>query len=174
MKKLLSILMIVVLAFASMLVFVGCGEESGLPEAPKGYKMYENDEIYFAYPESWTNTEIRGYVQLKPSAGGNNITVAKSQYDSTFDNMTVDTFNQHLLPSLVQAGASVSNVKVEHDTTKGFDITVVTYDASYSTISMKQVIYMFKLGEAIYTISINEVVDDLTLIQTVFNTLAIK
>lgn len=174
MKKFISISMVLILLVSSMLVLVGCGGKAQLPEAPNGYLWYENDDIYFAYPEALQKTEQGTYVQLSPKDGGNNITVARGAYDSSFDNMDVEAFRTHLKPALTQAGMVISNEKVTHNNEKGFDIAVITYDISYIGVSMEQMLYMFKVGNYVYTITITALSNAEDMIETLFDTLTLK
>ena len=174
MKKALSILLALTLLLGSMMIFASCGGSFQLPEAPNGYQWYENSDIYFAYPDNWSKSEDDGYAQLSASGGGNNIVVSVSDYDSTFDNMTVETFRTQLLPMLEQAGMTVSGEKVTHNTEKGYDIAVVTYKITYMGISMYQTLYMFRVNNSIYSITVTELTRDSALIETVFDTLNVK
>lgn len=174
MKKLLSISMVLVVILASLLIFVGCAGGSKLPDAPEGYVWYENSDFYFAYPDSWQRNEANGMVQLMPKAGGNNIVVTTSPYDSTFDNITVKTIEENLKPGIEAQGMKMSNIAVAHDTTKGTDIAIVTYDISLSSFKMGQTLYMFRVGNTVYSVTLTEAVEDLTFVRTVFNSLTLK
>ena len=174
MKKRFLIFLLVALMLFSVIALSSCKEEVNIPDAPKGYIMFYNSEIYFAYPENWISQTINEVTRLMPSVGGNNITVSKGEYHSNLDNLTVDSFNKYLLPSLTASGLEVSNLTITHDLTKGFDIATISYDTSTNGINMKQTIYMFKAHDGMYNVMITEVTDDLSLVRTVFNTLGIN
>ena len=174
MKKLLSISMVLVVILASLLVFASCAGGASLPEAPDGYTWYENNDFYVAYPEAWQKNEENGMVQLAPSAGGNNIVITTAAYDSTFDNITVETIETYLQPSIEAQGMEMTNIAVEHDTTKGSDIAIVTYKITLQSFSMDQTLYMFRVGNTVYSVTLTEAVEDLTFVRTVFNSLTLK
>ena len=174
MRKILVMSLAVLLLFSTALMLAGCINGNDQPVAPKGYTWYENQDIRFAYPDSWTMKEENSMVQLVPASGGNNIVVTKSQYDATFDNISVKTVEDLFKPQLELQGLSMSNIAVAHDTSKGTDVAVVTYDLSYQGMKMEQTIYMFRIDDFVYSITITEAVEDLALVQTVLNTLTIK
>lgn len=173
MKRRFLLFLLVALMTFSALALSGCKAENSIPDAPNGYQMYYNNEIYFAYPSLWESQTINGVTRLMPSAGGNNITVSKGEYHSNLDNLTVESFNKYLLPSITSSGMQVSNLTVKHDSTKGFDVSVINYNASITDLNMKQTIYMFKVNNGMYTIMVTEIIEDLSLVRTVFNTLGI-
>ena len=174
MRKTLVTLLNLTMLLISVLIISGCALKSNLPDAPKGYTWYENEDIYFAYPEKWKQTEENSMVQLKPTAGGNNIVVTKGQYDSTLDNISVETIEALFKPQIEAQGMKMTNIAVAHDKSKGTDIAVVTYDLSYSGIKMEQTLYMFRIDNYAYSITVTEAIEDLALVQTVLNTLTIK
>lgn len=176
MKKILSILTVLVIVFASLLAFAGCGDTSEftLPEAKSGYTWFENDDIYFSYPEAWVRTELYGLIQFAPANGGNNIIITTSDYDPTFDNITVETVNTSLKPALEADGVTMSNINVVHDTKGETDIAIITYDVTYSTYTTNQTLYMFKVGEKIYSITLTEATKDASLVSTIYNSLNLK
>ena len=174
MKKALSIILSLTLLFSSVIILASCGNSFQLPQAPNGYLWYEDSDIYFAYPEILEKTESGNYVQLSPKEGGNNITVAKGTYNSTFDNMTVETFREHLKPGLTQAGLTITNEKVTHNEEKGFDIAIVTYDVSAQQIEMEQTLFMFRVNNYIYTLTVTSISEAEEMIETLFETLNVK
>lgn len=173
MKKILSLFIVLILILSTMLVLSSC-QGGKLPEAPDGYLMYSDNHIYFAYPETLERTDNGNYVQLSPKDGGNNITVAKGAYDSTFDNMSVETFRTYLKPGLTQAGMTITNEKVTHNTEKGFDIAIVTYDVYAYNVNMEQTLFMLKAGNLVYSITVTSLTDAEAMINTLFETLNLR
>ncbi|MBQ7353722.1 MAG: hypothetical protein IJW54_06965 [Clostridia bacterium] len=173
MKKLLSLLTVLVLIVSTMLVLASC-QESKIPDPPEGYLMYSDNNIYFAYPENLIKTDNGNYVQLSPEEGGNNITVAKGAYNSSFDNMSVETFRTYLKPGLTQAGMTITNEKVVHNTEKGFDIAIVTYDVYAYQINMEQTLFMFRVGDLVYTLTVTALNDAEAMIDTLLETLNLR
>ena len=98
MKKLLCLLLAMTMLVGSLFVLSACDKKEDkeseetvavdAPEVPAGYKLYENDYVYFVYPENWETRDMSGITVLVDAATGNNITLAyepKSDLYKTMD-----------------------------------------------------------------------------------------
>jgi hypothetical protein len=136
---------------------------------PEGYELYSNGAISFAYPKGWTKQDAA--VVLLIGDNGNNITVSWEAKSDLYENMTLDTFNTTLKPVYEAMGITVSNVKIEKKETNGLKVLQISHNTTNNSVSMKQTQYTVAQGDKNYTVTVTEVVSDVELVTTVFNTL---
>ncbi len=145
-------------------------DENKEPTIPDGYKLYDNGDLCFAYPEAWVVTDSS--LVIIASESGNNITVAYETKSDFYKNMTVDEFMSVLEPQFAAMGQNVSNVKVEQLTNDiGTYVTKISLNNTYSGITMAQTMYVVAAGTRNYVVTVTEVTADSTLVSTVFDTL---
>ncbi|MBP3333300.1 MAG: hypothetical protein J6M35_04555, partial [Clostridia bacterium] len=145
-------------------------EENKEPTIPAGYKLYDNGDICFAYPEAWVTQDSS--VVILTSESGNNITIAYETKSDFYKNMTADEFMSVLGPQFAALGQSISNVKVEQLTNDiGTAVTKISLNNMYLEINMKQTMYVIASGMRNYVVTVTEVNADSVLLDTVFNTL---
>ena len=142
------------------------------PTIPEGYKLYDNGNISFAYPDDWTITD--GSTVLITAGAGNNITVVYEAKTNMYEDMTMDDFNEMFVPAYEAMGMTVSNASV-NSTTNDNDvkITKISYKATASGVTMKQTLYITTAGQRTYTVTVTETTNDATLVKNVFDTLTI-
>lgn len=141
------------------------------PTVPDGYKMYDNGDIRFAYPEAWIVNDS-SIVLISSENGGNNITVAYEDKTDFYDDLTAEEFMSVLAPQFSLLGQSVSNVKVEHPTNEvGVKLTKISLKNTASGVTVNQTLYVIASGARNYCITVTEVTTDTKLVNTVLNTL---
>jgi hypothetical protein len=134
--------------------------------------MYVDGMITFAYPKNWTR-KSGTVVELDSKSSNNNITVANEPKNVIYDTMTVEYFNKEIKPVYDEIGFKVSNVKIERWRTNGEKVTIISYDAKYRSMSMKQTQFVMHSGSRTFvvTVSIYTPESDPGLVQTVYDTL---
>ena len=190
MKRLLCVLLASLILISSMFAFASC-ESSDVddndekedvddkkednskkePTVPDGYKMYDNGDIRFAYPEAWKVSD-GSVVVISSENGGNNITVAYEDKSDFYDDLTADEFMSTMGPQFSALGQNISNVKVAHPTNEvGVKLTKISLNNTVSGINMKQTMYVISSGSLNYIVTVTEVQADTKLVNAVFNTL---
>ena len=177
MKKILSFTMALVMVCLSAFVFVACGGDDDYTTneptpIPTGYKKYENSDIYFGYPSSWTETTESGVTVLMGTQNTNNVTVASEKKTNLYDDMDIAKYNEVIKPQLEEQGLTVSNVSIEKVTNKtGVKIIKIGVDVSIYGISMHQTQFILSTKKTTYCVTVTEAVSDPTLVENVFETL---
>ena len=140
--------------------------------APEGYKMYQYEDIAFAYPEDWTLSNQYGVlVIIRDTDSGNNITLAAEPYTGLYDNMTVEMFNQYIKPQYDSLGMTLSDINIEKETVNGLDVTVIGHITRYSGQTLYQTSFYFTVGDVTYAIAVTENPPEPGLAGTVFNSI---
>ncbi len=141
---------------------------------PEGYKLYENDDISFAYPEDWEVTDGSTVIITDLLNGGNNITVVYEPKTDIYDDMEISDFNEMFKPVFEAMGMNVTNPDVDSATNdNGLKMTKIAYSASTQGIAMKQTLYITTVGSRTYTVTVTETTSDAELVENVFDTLAL-
>ena len=179
MKKIALALAVLLLLTLPLAVMTSCGsDDADTPkeiieaEIPAGYVAYENGDIRFAYPESYTKQD-GSTVLLIDSTTGNNITVVYENKTDYYDKMTLEKYEEEMIPQFEAMGMTITNPSLEHlnNPTTGAAITKVTHRAVYSGASMKQTMLVLTAGQKTYTVTVTEVVGDGNMLNAVINTL---
>ena len=200
MKKFLALLLCLLMVCTS-LVIVSCEEDEDKPSAettrtettteetakaettteetteatsvvPTGYQLYDDGELCFAYPKTWTKT-VGSTVILQNTSTGNNITVVYEAKTDYYEKLTKSTFQSELKPVLESLGMSISDetvTQVQND--NGMKITEIVYLATAQGRMLKQTMLITTVGERTYSVTITEMQTDDTLNQNVFDSLA--
>ena len=154
------------------LTLSSCTNEPVEVPIPEGYQVYDNGAISFAYPEGWTKTDGSTVILTNPDGSGNNITVVYENKTDLYATMDVEGFNDKIKPSLEAAGMSVSNVSVtQTENAGGFDLTKMSYSASFSGVNMTQTLYILNTKDKTYVVTITETTPDTALKKNVLDTL---
>ena len=172
MKKLISLLLSLVLSIGCALSLTSCSATP--PEVPEGYVLYENDDLSFAYPEGWVSQKGSITILASSLSGGNNITLAYEEKTDAYEDLTVESFNTLLKPSLESIGMSISGIVITEEKTNNVELTKITYDATVGNMKVYQTLFITTVGENTYTITITELNKDSKLVDTVFKTLYSK
>lgn len=185
MKKILSLVLALLMMVSAMFAFASCEspdvddkdekeenkEENKEPTVPDGYKMYDNGDIRFAYPEEWMVSD-GSVVVISSENGGNNITVAYESKSDFYDDLTADEFMSTMGPQFSALGQNISNVKVAHPTNEvGVKLTKISLNNTVSGVNMKQTMYVISSGNLNYIVTVTEVQANTKLVNTVFDTL---
>lgn len=173
MKKTISMLLLLALTLCSVLAVSSCTADTP-PEIPEGYKLYENSDLSFAYPEDWSMQSGSVVMLINPAGVGNNINVVYENKTDAYDDLTVESFNESLKPAYEAMGMRISNVAVSHETTNNVNYTKLSYSATVSGTKMKQTALIATIGNYTYSITITETNADAELVETVINTLYSK
>jgi hypothetical protein len=194
MKKLLCLLLAMTMLMGSLFILSACDEKdkkdkddegesteevvASAPDVPKGYALYENDHIYFVYPEKWTPNSLgdNAGALILDGTTGNNITAVGEVYSNIYKDMTVESFNSLIKPSLDSQGLSVSGVKISQvKNARNTELTKISYTVKNAAgTSMKQTIYVVASGDLNYAINVTEVKSVSGLLDTVFNSIVSK
>ena len=188
MKKIaltLSVLLVLVLALA----LTSCGETTETTtetattttepvittEAlPEGYVRFDNGDISFAYPESFTKTD-GSTVILSDGTNGNNITVVYEDKTDYYEKMTTADYATDLRPAFSSMGMTIKGYSVDQiKNAKGTSLTKIAHTASVSDITLKQTMLVITAGEKTYTVTVTEMVNDAALVNNVLNTLSLS
>ena len=141
-------------------------------EAPEGYKMYQYEDIAFAYPENWILDELYGVlVLIRDTDSGNNITLAAEPYTGLYDNMTVEMFNQYIKPQYDSLGMTLSDINIEKETVNGLNVTVIGHITRYDGQTLYQTSFYFTVNNVTYAIAVTENPPEPGLAGTVFNSI---
>ena len=139
---------------------------------PAGYKMYQYEDIAFAYPEDWILDELYGVlVLIRDTDSGNNITLAAEPYSGLYDNMTVEMFNQYIKPQYDSLGMTLSDINIEKETVNGLDVTVIGHITRYDGQTLYQTSFYFTVNNVTYAIAVTENPAEPGLVETVFNSI---
>lgn len=200
MKKFISLMLVFILVLGSLAVFTACDSSDDESDdknpsktkavttvattasttaaattgvvIPDDYKLYKNNDISFAYPESWVETDA-SVVMIQNTENANNITVAYEAKTDMYKNMTKDSFNNTIKPVYDNLGMVVSNVNVSHKTNNGIEITVISHNTTVNNATMKQTQYILDGGSRTYTVTVTENVADSELVENVLKTLTL-
>ena len=190
MKKILSLILALLMMVSAMFTFASCESSDAddndekedvddkkddnskkEPTVPEGYKMYDNGDIRFAYPEEW-KVDDGSVAVISSKNGGNNITVAYENKTDFYDDLTADEFMSTMGPQFSAFGQNISNVKVAHPTNEsGVKLTKISFNNTVSGVKMNQTMYVIASGSRNYIVTVTEVTTDAELVNTVFNTL---
>ena len=181
MKKFLSIFLVLVLVLSALSVFAGCVDKDDdkddkkdnkkdnttvvttteavttAPQAPAGYKLYNGDGFYIAYPETWADSGLTSMILFQNASTGSSFNIVSEAKTDVYDNMTVASFNSTYKPIYEQMGMNVSNAKVDYETIDGVKVLNLSFDAVMNGVSMKMAQFVFTLGENTYSITVSEV-----------------
>lgn len=150
-------------------------EKSPSLRYPWGYRLYESDDLCFAYPAHWTQQE-GSVVLLMPAGGGNNITVAYEPKTDFYRNMTLAQFETIFRPALESMGVHPQNPSVEQTVNEKYiPVTRISYTTVQSGVEMTQTILIFDSRERTYSITVTVVArtPDDELVENVFDTLTL-
>ena len=179
MKKSITRLLAVLLVLGCVLALAACDEKSsGKPYTlAEGYKLYENDDLSFAYPSSWTLTD--GSTAMMVGTNGNNFNVvyetANEENTDAYENMTEDTFMDLMGEMLQGMGMTLSGVEVETKTNDGgVEMVVCTYDATYAGKEMSFCQYLIVGEDKHYTITATAVVPMDDAVEELFKSIRLK
>ena len=197
MKKTMTRLLAVLLILGCILAMTACGDKDDDKQTDKeestsasveegknkeytlaeGYKLYENDDLSFAYPSSWTLTE--GSSPIMTSSNGNNFNMsyelANKENTAAYKSLTKDTFMDLIGNMLVAMGMTVSGVEVETKTNDGgVEIIVCTYDATYVGKQMSFCQYLIVGEDKHYTITATAVVPMDDAVEELFKSIRVK
>ena len=145
MKKILSLILALLMMVSAMFAFASCESSDAddndekedvddkkddnskkEPTVPEGYKMYDNGDIRFAYPEEW-RVDDGSVAVISSKNGGNNITVAYEDKSDFYDDLTADEFMSTMGPQFSAFGQNISNAKVAHPTNEaGVKLTKIS------------------------------------------------
>ena len=140
--------------------------------APDGYKMYQYEDIAFAYPENWILDEQYGVlVLIRDTDSGNNITLAAEPYSGLYDNMTVDMFDLYIRPLYEEMGMTLSDINIEKETVNGLNVTVIGHITRFSGQTLYQTSFYFTVDNVTYAIAVTENPPEPGLAGTVFNSI---
>lgn len=170
MKKLLCLLLAMTMLVGSLFVLTACddkdkdekeSEESvavEAPEVPAGYKLYEDDYIYFVYPDNWEKREVSGITVFVDAVTGNNVTLAYEPKSDLYKTMDLEKFNSTFVPVWKQQGMTVSDIKITNsiENALGFEITKYTYKATQSGNKMTQEMYIIPSGGRNYVVNVTQ------------------
>lgn len=190
MKKILSLILALLMMVSAMFAFASCesfdadgnDEKEDVddkkddnskkePTVPEGYKMYDNGDIRFAYPEEW-KVDDGSVAVISSKNGGNNITVAYEDKSDFYDDLTAEKFMSTMGPQFSAFGQNISNVKVAHPTNEaGVKLTKISFNNTVSGVKMNQTMYVIASGSRNYIVTVTEVTTDAELVNTVFDTL---
>ncbi len=186
MKKLLCML----LAMACLLALVACdsGTESNETEPsttpatekvlvtqPDGYALYEKYGVVFAYPEAWTKTDASVAIVQDSSDSGNNITVVSEPKNAMYDSMTLESYNETMVPVYEAMGCVITDVKVEHVTNDhGLKLLAISFTNTMSGVTMKQTQYVATIGDTSVTVTATFVKGDDAFVGVMYETLRAK
>ena len=191
MKKLLCILLSLAMILGGIFTLCSCSSEKdesssdsgnatgNATEAtksaiPDGYKKYDNGDISFVYPSDWKKTEGSITKIINPTGSGNNITVVYEAKNTIYETAKEADLKSLFVESLGATGMTVSNFKLtktKNDNIK--NIVKITYSASMNGVTMKQSLFIVTVGSKTYTVTVTETTPDTTLVNNVFNTLAV-
>ena len=144
------------------------------PTIPEGYKLYDNGDISFAYPDDWTKTDGSTVMLMNPTGAGNNITVVYEAKTDIYDDMTISDFNDMFKPVFEAMGMTITNPSVSNSTNdNGLKIAKISYTVSSSGVNMKQTMYIMTVGQRTYTVTVTESTSDAALVKNVFDTLTL-
>ena len=179
MKKSITRLLAVLLVLGCVLALAACDEKSsGKPYTlAEGYKLYENDDLSFAYPSSWTLTD--GSTAVMVGADGSNFNVAfviaNEENTDAFENMTEDTFMDLMGETLESMGMTLSGVEVETKTNDGgVEMVVCTYDATFAGKEISFCQYLIIGEEKHYTITATAFVSMEDAVEELFKSIRLK
>ena len=185
MKKILALIMALIMLCLCAFTFVACGDDDKDDKddkdvtttkeptpIPAGYKKFDNGDIYFGYPESWSKMEQSGVSIIMGTTNTNNITVAGEAKTDLYENMDVDEFDTLIKPQLTAQGITVTNVAISNvQNDNGAKITKITLNASVQGITMKQTMLILSTDDKTYCVTITEATTDSDLVSNVFETL---
>lgn len=144
------------------------------PTIPEGYKLYDNGDISFAYPDDWNRTDGSTVMLMNPTGAGNNITVVYEAKTDMYEKMSVTEFNAQMKPAFEAMGMTITNVAINHsENGNGLDITKISLNNSYANVNMKQTMYIMTVGQRTYTVTVTEATSDAALVKNVFDTLTL-
>ena len=183
MKRLLAAILALVLVCMGAFALSACNTEDEAEASetkvepkpapvPEGYKEYNNGDISFAYPDSWTLTDSSTVLITETADGGNNITVAYEATNGVYKDITKEKYVELVKPTLDAMGMKVSNVCITQ-TKNEYDqgITKINQTMTVASISMTQTLYILNSNGRTYTVTVTEVKKDATLVNNVFDTL---
>ncbi len=187
MKRFLCTVLALLMLFSSMFILSACDEKDKdddektteeaskeLPtyDVPTGYSLYEDEYISFAYPSSWTKSEMSGVLLIIDNSSGNNITLAYEPYSTVYETMDLAGFNDLLLPMLTAQGITVSGVVITQEKNDNkVPVTKITFTAVHSGVSMKQTVFVVASGNYNVALTVTEVKSVPTVLDTVFESM---
>lgn len=148
---------------------------NSLPDVdiPAGYTLFMNDDIAFAYPMEWEESDEASVLLFVDTTTGNNITVAyQAKTDHT--SFTRSTFMTELKPTFEASGLTISNVTLsqkENDSTK---VTIYDYDVKTSDgIALKQSLMFASTLSRTYIITVTQASAVPELADNVYNSITV-
>ncbi|MBP3321756.1 MAG: hypothetical protein J6M12_05330 [Clostridia bacterium] len=201
MKKLLTLTLALTMALCMLALCASCTAEtttdapeenspSSLPSAeesapeqdqsaskpaqtlPEGYTLYDNGDISFAYPESFTKTD-GSTVLLTDASNGNNVTVVYEAKTDVYESLTTEKYNEQYIPVYAEMGLTVKNTAVKQSNHNGIKMTTITQNVNNGTNTMDQTQYILTVGDKTYVVTVTEMVKNAELVSTVLETLTV-
>lgn len=191
MKKILCLLLAITMLMGSLLVLGSCDKKDkekdrdeseekvalSAPQVPKGYVLYENDYIYFVYPEGWTKNDLNNGMAhlILDGSTGNNLTVIGEVYSDIYKDLTVDEFKEMIKSTADTQNLKLSNIKISQvKNAHGVEITKITYNVERAGVTAKQTIFVVPCGDRNYVVNVTISKNVTGLVDTVFNSLVPK
>lgn len=184
MKKFLCALFAALLTVCSAFALCACNSDPAQtttaaptkqpPVIPEGYALYSDGTIAFSYPGNWSKT-VQGNITVltNPTGQGNNITVTYEPKTDMYATMTAQDFTDVIKPTYDALGLEISGVSVTQTTNDFYEIAItrISFTTKAGTVSMAQTLFIHTFGERTYSVSVTEATSDVTLRETVFQTL---
>ena len=140
---------------------------------PAGYTLYQNSDICFFHPESWSVVDSTP-VMIVDASTGNNIVISYEAKSDIYVTLTTDAYIELVSEDFAAMGIQISNVSVEQvKTANGENVTKITQTAKTADVpaGMDQTLLVIESGDYHYTVSITEVSSASGLVDTVFGSL---
>lgn len=168
MKRLLLILALVC---CCVLALGSCGAKEA--QIPDGYQVYNNGDISFAYPETWTMTDGSTVILVNETGMGNNITVVYEAKNDVYSTITAEDFQSQMGTILAATGMTISDCTITQTENEiGTAMTRIAFTSTVANMELGQTMYILNVGERTYTVTVTETVADDALVENVFNTLS--
>ena len=170
MKRLLLILTLIC---CCVLTLGSCGAKEA--QIPDGYQVYNNGDISFAYPETWTMTDGSTVILVSETGMGNNITVVYEAKNAIYSTITAEEFQAQMGAVLAAMGMTITDCTVAQTENEiGTAMTKIEFTSTVANMEMGQTMYIVNVGERTYTVTVTENTPDDALVENVFNTLTIE
>ena len=171
MKRFLSLLLVLLTLFASVLVLGACDKKeedenkddkpkgSVEVEAPEGYTVWKNGDVGFAYPSSWTEVDYPGILLLVQDQLGNNVNVLSEAKNTVYSTVTTENFMEVMGPSYEMVGSNISEPAVSRfNTADGVQVIKFTFKntmpVSGVSVTVYQTQFYVNVGSKTYAITV--------------------
>lgn len=173
MKKIISTLLAVTLVIGMMLTLASCGVKQ--PKASKGYDLYENDDLSFAYPQEW-DMEKGSITLIYDPITGNNINIVYEENTDEYENLTAKEFTDLMQTSLVGISGSIINVYEKKYETVNAEVDTFTYSVKLGENISYQTMIIATIEERIYLITVTSPTkkEMESYVQTILDTFYVK